>query len=175
MKKVLESQIANQKTPFFDHWRHFEKGEVSRVNQNSLLGNEDKLASDEKKAILVTVLKTIFIFLPGAFFLYFDSIFLLYTFFIDKTSLFDLGFGFVWLTGSALMTVFGIGNIRKAKHFLIPASILAISFTVFMISNILPDSIQTKVLFEYSAYLFPLVLTIPYLTKVLIGKEENQN
>jgi len=45
---------------------------------------------------------------------------------------------------------------------------------VFLISLLLPDLTQIGFLFVYSAYLFPLVLVSPYLTKKMIDKTEEE-
>ncbi len=174
-KKTIEQRINNSINVFFDESQNFGENKLSYVNNVALAKDESKTTFTEKADGFGKILKTVFIFLPGAFFLYFISIFFLYAFFIDKTNLLNFGFGLMFWVVSALMTMFGIGDIKKLRSLWIPASVCAVSFAPFVISLFLPSSMQTKFLFEYAAYFFPLVLIVSYLTKTLIDKADNKN
>lgn len=170
-KKTMEQEINNSINAFFDN-EEVGENKLSHIKNTSLLANEPKGISTEKADTLVKILKTVFLFLPGAFFLYFSSIFFLYAFFIGKTSFLEFGFGFLLSLISVFMIMFGIGKIKDSKYLLIPTSICAISFILFLVSLLLPETFQVKLLFEYSAYLFPLILITPFLTKSLIDKKK---
>ena len=174
-KKNIGQRINNSFNAFFDETQDFGEIQLSYANNAQLAKNESEIAFTGKADNFVKILKAVFIFLPGAFFFYFTSIFFLYTFFVDKTSLLNFGFGGMFWILSALMIVFGIGDVKKLKSLLIPASISAISFSLFLISLLFPESGQVKFLFEYSVYLFPLVLIVPYLTNNLINRTNDKN
>ena len=173
-KTKVEQRIENSLNAFFGNESIFEENKLSHSDNTSLLKNQPEDVFTKKADAFTKILKTIFLFLPGAFFLYFSSIFFLYAFFVGKTSLFDLGFGLILWTASVLITVFSIGKIIETKYLLIPASICAVSFIFFISSLFLPEAMQVKFLFEYSAYLFPIVLIAPFLVKSSIDKTENE-
>ena len=171
-KTTIDQRIENSINDFFSSENISGGDKLSCTNNASFLRNEPKVIFTEKTDTFVKILKMILLFLPGAFFLYFSSIFFLYAFFISKMSVLDFGFGFALWVLSAVMTIFGFGKITSLKNLLIPASICALSFILFMGSLFLPETVQVKFLFEYSAYLFPVVLIAPFLAKFLVDKIE---
>ena len=113
--------------------------------------------------VFLKLIKTLFLFLPGAFLLYFTSIFFLFAFFVDKMSMLSFNPG-LWLLG-VLMTVVGSNGLKSWKGFLIPAAIYSMSFFVFLLSFAFSGIDQVKFLFEYSIYFFPIILIAAYLVQ----------
>lgn len=170
-RPTIEQQIDNSIDSFFDA-PEIDPGENQLVfaSSSSLSKAAEQDVSAHPGDTLVKVLKTTFIFLPGTFFLYFSSVFFLHAFFIAKLSMLDFAFGiFLWLV-SALMTMFGIGELHSRRSLYVPGSICGIAFAIFLVSLLFSEAAQIAVLFEYSAYLFPLVLITPYVTKKFIDK-----
>lgn len=170
MKKPTVEQLENPLNVFFGDEERRGVNELARTADAPLLRNEPDVVADGKASAFVKALKMAFVFLPGAFFLYFSTIFFLYAFFVTKISMSGFGYGSALWASSALMVVFGIGSIENLKSLLLPASTCATAFILFMASSLLPETAQTKLLFEYAVYLFPAALIAPILVKSLIDK-----
>lgn len=167
----------------------FFESENSTENQVLDLVNSSKLSKTEgvTNNLLLTLIKQVFLFLPGTFLLYligFIGAFIL----IDSFSVQEpaeifgmrsvplqiLVFGIIALFGT-LMTWFGLGDIKNKKHSAIPLSILATGGILAAISKILTDLFGFTGLFEamnyYFIYLFPLVLVVPVLVKGWVDRK----
>jgi hypothetical protein len=168
-RTTIERRVKNSVTAFFaTEEENLNGSQLSFADECSLLSPGPATGFNEKGDTFLKILKQIFLFLPGAFFLYYGSTFFLYACFITKLNMFGFGSGLVGLAVSSFMTVFGIGSIKNFKHLTIPASICAVSFLVFILSLLLSsEATQVKFLFEYSVYLFPLVLITAYSVKKL--------
>ncbi len=116
------------------------------------------------------LIKSTFLFLPGAFFLFTLSSFLFYAFFDMKVGLFSLAHGIPWLAMCGFMVMYGMGNIKKPKHLMLPLSIVGLSFAVYLISSLIGDTGGIRFLSYYSMYLFPLVLATPFLIKSIVDE-----
>jgi hypothetical protein len=146
-------------------------GPLSFAGESSVLRQEAAHDPDEKGDAFVRILRRIFLFLPGALFLYFVSTFFLYAYFVTKLDMFGFGSGLIGLAVSSFMTVYGLGSIKDFKNLAIPASICGCSFLVFMFSLLLPsEAARVKFLFEYSVYFFPVVLITAFSVKRLVGE-----
>lgn len=177
MKKTkLERRVNNAVEAFFrTEEDNSDGGRLSFVGESSLLreqAREQAVADFDKKGdALLKILRQIFLFLPGALFLYFISMFFLYACFVTKLDMFGFGPGLIGLVVSSFMTVLGIGSIKNLKYLTIPASICACSLLVFMLSLLLPsEGTRVKFLFEYSVYLFPVVLITAFSVKRWVEK-----
>jgi hypothetical protein len=174
-KTTFERRVENSVAAFFATDENAASSSLCLADESALLRQERVASFNEKGDTLLKILKQVFLFLPGAFFLYFGTTFFLYAYFVTKLDLFGFGSGFVGLLISSLMTVVGIGSIKNLKHFSIPASICAFSFLVFMLSSLLStETTQAKFLFDYSIYLFPFVLISAFLVRKLADKTNDE-
>lgn len=178
MKKTdLRRRIDNSIEAFFrDPEDASGAGGLSLVGETSLRRQEAESDLNKRAGVLTKVLRRIFLFLPGAFFLYFASLFLLYACFVTGLDILGFGPGFVGLVVSSFMTVVGIGSVKDSKHLTIPASIFACSLLVFMVSLLLPAGpTRATFLFEYSAYLFPFVLLTAFGVRRWVEKLDGED
>lgn len=183
MKKVItDTRQKKSIESFFEN-------ENSAENQNSglAIGSEMSKTEEEvtnfadKFSLLLSLIKQVFLFLPGTFLLYLigfvGTIILTDSFSVQEpTEIFGihsvpiqmLVFGIIALFG-IFMTWFGLGDIKNKKHAAIPISILATGGILAAISKILGDLFGFTQLFElmnyYFIYFFPLVLIVPILVK----------
>src|SRR5688572_21824930 len=159
MKKTkLKQRINNAVNAFFenDH-EQFEENSLSFAADSALLKQEAAAPFFEKGDIFVKILKRTFLFLPGAFYLFFGTI---------SVFLFE-----VWSNPPAVlaafligsfMTIFGIGNIKNPKHLFIPLSIVAVAIFAFSFFSVVGN---IKYIFEYGIYFFPMALIASVLAK----------
>lgn len=90
---IIEQQIEDSLNSLFGNEESLGGHKPVYASDSSLLKNEPEVMFSEKANAFFKILKMVFLFLPGAFFLYFSSIFFLYAFFVTKTSILDFGFG----------------------------------------------------------------------------------
>jgi peptidoglycan/LPS O-acetylase OafA/YrhL len=163
-KTKLKQRINNAVTAFFvEDTEKFGEHSLDFANDAALLKQETTPLFNEKGDVLVKILKQTFIFLPGALYLFFGAIF---GFIFEPFWENPLHIFLVFLIG-ALMTIFGIGNIKNPKHLAIPLSIVAVGITAFSLFSMFG---KLKYIFEYGIYFFPIALIVAFLTKSLVDK-----
>lgn len=176
MKKVkIKERFENAVDAFFDDEKLTENTALSFGTETHFYQKDSSKNSSEKFKGWVAFLKQAFLFLPGTFVLFFLSI--LFTGLLmvvppGNTKLRLLvAFG-VWLV-AGLMTVLGLGDWRKPKYFLIPASIISLAGTLAAVS-ILWNGFRglVSLLDNYAIYFFPLALIVPFLVKGWLEKNE---
>jgi len=123
---------------------------------------------------LIQILKSTFLFLPGAFFLFMMSSFTFFLFFDMDMSLFEVARILPWLIVPAFMVMFGMSDVKNPKNLFIPLSIVALGFIAYLVSALFGDGMDPKFLIKYSPYLFPMVLATPFLIKNLLS-ENNEH
>ena len=166
MKKTkLKHRIENAANAFFenDHENYVENN-LTFAGDSALLKQETAERFNEKGDVLVKILKRTFLFLPGAFYLFFGmlSVFA-FDFFWNPLSVLT-----IFLIGS-FMTIFGIGNLKNPKHLAIPLSICAVGIAAFAVFSLFGN---LKSVFQYGIYFFPLALIAPFLAKSLVDKTD---
>ena len=186
MRKVkLDDKSGKSADAFFDDENPVENEALSCAGGAKLSEIESEGSAGESKSF-INVLKQIFLFLPGAFLLFFMSFAAamiaveIIVFSRPIASLPDdylLQFaliGFVIVLGT-LMTWFGLGDIKNRKHFAIPASIIitgattgAIVKAAAKISDFADRMLDN---FDYLIFLFPLALIIPVLAKGIVDRK----
>lgn len=146
---------------------------------------KDEGFADEHKPF-ASILKQLFLFLPGAFLLFFMSFgaaIIAMEIVVFRRPLEtlpdDFPFQFV-LIGliiilGTLMTWFGLGDLKNRKHFAIPASLMvsgAIIGAIVKATASLSD-LADRMLdnFSYLIYLLPLALIIPILAKGMVDRK----
>lgn len=178
MKKTkIEQRIENAFNAFFDD-ESFAENKLSFVNNNELPECETAKSFSEKADILVKILKQVFLFFPGTFALFnlslLVAIFTLsppfYTFFLYPGKL------IIALLVSAFMTMVGLGDIKNARHLIIPASIVLFAFVSgSLIALFGGGGMNFYFLDIYAMYLLPLALIVPILAKGWINRRgQNQ-
>jgi len=186
MRKVKIDKKHEQSAAFFDNENPDKNVALSFVNSAKILELEkDKSFPDEHKSF-ISLLKQIFIFLPGTFLLFFMSFgaaiiameIAVYGRAVE-TLPDDFPFqfaliGFIGFLGT-FMTWFGLGDIKNRKHFAIPASLIVtgalIGAVVKAAANI--SDLADRMLddFNYLIYLLPLALIIPILAKSIVDRK----
>jgi len=166
MKKTkIKQRIDNAVNAFFDHdQENFGENSLTFASDSALLKPEPAEQFNEKGDRLVKTLKRVFLFLPGALYLFFGTLSILSFEFLWN----PLTFLVVFLIGSFL-TIFGIGNLKNPKHLVIPLSIVAVGIITFWLFSTLGN---LKFVFEYGIYFFPLALIAPVLAKSLVDDKK---
>ena len=121
---------------------------------------------NEKGDLLVKILKRAFLFLPGVFYLFFGT-FMIFSFEFFWNPFTILA---IFLIGSFL-TIFGIGNLKNPKHFVIPLSIIAVGIVAYSFFSMFGS---LKYVFEYGIYFFPIALIAPFLAKSLVDRTDEE-
>ena len=167
MKKTkLKRRIENAVDAFFENEReNFPENNLTVAADSRFLKQETAARFSEKGDVLVKILKRTFLFLPGAFYLFFGMI---AVFAFDVFQLQPLAILPIFIIGG-FMTIFGIGNIKTPKHLLIPVSISAVGIAAYAIFSMFGN---IKSVFEYGIYFFPLALIAAVLAKSLADKTD---
>lgn len=189
--KIMKKTKLDTKSEIFDD--AFFDNENWDKNDALNFAGDTKLSENEKddgfipiRKPFVGILKQAFLFLPGAFLLFFMS-FGAAIIFMEiavygralKSLPDDFPFQFALIGliifAGTLMTWFGLGDIKNRKHFAIPASLIVTGATIGAIVKALSkiSDLADKMLddFYYLIYLFPLALIIPILAKSIIDRK----
>ena len=182
----LDSKSEKSANAFVDGENPDENDALSFVNSTKMseIEKDEDFAGEHKS--FVTILRRLFLFLPGTFLLFFMSFgvgivameLIVYRRALEKLPD-DYPFQFA-LMGlivflGTLMTWFGLGDIKNRKHFAIPASLMVtgaiIGAAVKAASSI--SDVADRMLddFSYLIYLLPLALVIPVLAKSIVDRK----
>lgn len=187
MRKVkLDTKTEKSADAFFDGENPVENAALSFAGNAELLKLEKENSSARARKSFIHLLKQIFIFLPGTILLFFTSFGAAIIFmeivvfgraFNTLPDDFPLQFaliGLIILLG-ALMTWFGLGDIKNRKHLAIPASLIvtgaaagAIVKAAAKMSDFADRMLDD---FGYLIYLLPLALIVPILAKSLVDRK----
>ncbi len=186
MRKVKLDTKSEKSTDAFVDENLDENAALSSVNSAEILELEKENSFTGEHKSFITLLKQIFIFLPGTFLLFFMSFGAAIIFmeivvygrtFETLPDDFPFQFaliGLIVLLGT-FMTWFGLGDIKNRKHFAIPASLIVagaiIGAVVKAAANI--SDLADRMLddFSYLIYLLPLALIIPILAKSIVDRK----
>jgi hypothetical protein len=184
MKKIkIKQRIENACNAFFADEFFEADNSLSLRNESTFLPNDESEDFTSENSALETILKQVFFFFPGTFVLYILSACFTIIFigtFVKKSGMtpaFEMGLmGMVFLA-AVLMTWLGLGDIRKLKHFVIPASIISVGIVfgavVTFILLAMPVYFRFYFRDDFLLYIFPLALIVPFLAKGWIdGKIE---
>jgi len=165
MKKLkIKQRAENSINAFFDE-SLLNENSIMTFNEAYVVDKETNLP-DASKINILKMLKQPFLFLPSAFYLFFGTL-AFFMFGSVTTSRLVILTG---LIGSFVMMVFGLGDVKKPEHFLMPLSVVALgalTFLVFSASGI-PTHVWSQ---KYAAYIFPLALITPFLVKGWIDRD----
>ena len=183
-KTKIKQRIENALDDFLADESLKENDSMIFANDSQILRNE--LTADfSKKAIdFVQIFKRVLFFLPGSFVLFVISMGLTLVsvhsprfMMINKLEPERLLVIFLFFSASVCMTWFGLGDWRKQKHFVIPASIVVLGIFVGVIggvSSALSSQIERFIYRgdNFPVYLFPLALIVPILAKGWIDRKQ---
>lgn len=174
-KTKIKERFENAVEAFFDNEKL--EGNLSLTHSNqSRLAVEDRLNDSLKK--FVSILRQVFLFFPGISAVSGATFFLTCWHFHP-----NLGFGifvadykFFWIYGllGMILSVLGIGDIRKPKHLAIPASVVLYSTAVglfFAMSGFGGLDLFNLI----SVYMLPPALVIPFIVKWQIENDEKDS
>ncbi len=172
-------RIENARNAFFDEESFDTNNFLSFRTEDTYLQSEKFRDCTLKNGTWETILKQVFLFFPGTFILYFLGVFspiMLVEFFAirhRRISFFEVIFLICILLAATLMTWLGLGDVRKPKHFIIPASIFSVGVLWIAIIGIL--SAVFGYFWKYNSdlfiYLFPLALIVPFLAKGWVDRD----
>jgi hypothetical protein len=187
MRKVkLDTKSEKSADASFDGENPDGNKTLSFAGSANLSGiKKDEGVADEHKPFL-SILKQLFLFLPGTFLLFFMSFgaaIIAMEIVVFRRPLetlpddFPFQFalmGLIILLGT-LMTWLGLGDIKNRKHFAIPASLMvagaalgAIVKATASLSDLADRMLDN---FSYLIYLLPLALIIPILAKGIVDRK----
>ncbi len=165
MKKTkIEQRLENAFNDFFDNdIEHCGENSLSLSSDSALLKQETAERFNSKGNDLIKILKQVFIFLPGALYLFFGTFQIFsFDFFWNPQSVVV-----IFLIGS-FMTIFGLGSLKNPKHLVIPLSIIAVGIAAFELFSTIGS---LKYVFQYGIYFFPLALILPFLAKGWVDRK----
>ena len=177
MKKTkFKQRIVNASAAFFDDENCGENKLVSFESENNLWRETKYEDCVQQSSALETALKQVFLFFPGTFVLNVLSMGFTVAFLssFSKMPRVNFRYGFIFYAGLFLavtmMTWLGLGDVRKPKHLVIPASICsvgAIAGVIFWVLNYFQTFVHDN---AFLFYVFPLALIAPFLAKGWVDK-----
>lgn len=179
MERVeLKERFAPKVDACFEDDQSDENAALTSSSVDNLSQIKEKTGFSRNFEILLTILRQVFLFFPGAFALYFVTVSLTGFFYFKPYVIggsqvpLSLIIGFI----SSILTCLGLGNIKNPKHLIIPLSIIAFSIIAGLLGCYRYNS-GTFVYFlgRYVPLFFPLALIIPFFAKFWIdnlGKKE---
>ena len=187
MRKVKpHTEFEKSADAFFADKNPDKNAVLSSISNTKLLELEKQKGFTNEHKAFVTLLKQVFIFLPGTFLLFYMSFGVAIIFMeiavygrpvetLPDDFSFQFAFmGLIILLGT-LMTWFGLGDLKNRKHFAIPTSLIASGAILGAIVKIAAkvSDLADKMLddFSYLIYLLPLALIIPFLAKGVVDQK----
>ena len=175
----LKERFENAVDAFFDNGKLDENTGLNYVNSYDVYQKDLPKNSNEKSNIFISILKQVFLFFPATFMLFIIS-FVFSAICVNNPYDANLPEGrglwlFLWFSISIFMTWFGIGDVRKPRHFVIPASITSFGAITGLISGFLsiffPEIIFSN---NYPIYFFPIALVVPFIAKMFVDDLEEK-
>ncbi len=168
MKKVkIDQRIENAFNAFFETENDKTLTALSYGGKTALVQNVSIETFTQKADNWLGIFKKAFLFLPGTFVLFFATLSSVFFYDIFGVNLWML----FWLASGSFMVWAGLGDLKNKKHLLMPLSVFSMTFVFAILLSLLPESVQPSGFFEYSIYLFPLVLIAPILVKNILKEE----
>lgn len=180
MKKTkIKQRLENAAHAFFTIEDSSEKNLISFANSSEVFQNEIPTNFSKKVDTYFNIFKQVFLFFPGTFILFMISFAFSMIFTSNPYHATLPPDRLVWVTfwflSGIVMTWLGIGNMRKAKHFIIPGSIITVGIAVGLVSGILSAGFYEvqKIVWNdsYPFYFFPLALIVPFLAKGWVDRK----
>lgn len=159
--------MENAAHAFFETGDAANSGALACAADSSVLPGETETSFTAKAEFWVNIARQAFLFLPGAFLLYYAalaSVFFYPTFGLNSRMLFAIAAG-------AFLCAVGLGSLKETKNLLVPAAIAAFGVAAALVFALFPSAVQPALFFEHSIYLFPFVLIFSRLLKHRIDDE----
>lgn len=154
MSKIkLDDRVENAISAFFETEPDHSRFELTYTGSDAALVADDTTFA-EKAGKWTGILREVFLFGPGAFFLFYLTLAVIY--FYPQVGIAPSQVFMVLVAG--FMTYAGAGNIKKIKNLAVPGTVIAMAAAVAIISLFVPGKEEANVYFWYSIYLFPNVL-----------------
>lgn len=125
-------------------------------------------AFSEKFGKWSNILRELFLFGPGTFFLYFVTLALI---FFYPSQGFPIS-GVTMLAATAFITYAGAGDIRNTKNLAVPATVIVVAAAVAIIRSIFPVPEYLSPYFSYALYSFPIALIAAKLMQMWLSEKE---
>jgi len=168
MSKIkLDERIENAMNAFFE----------TEPDHGSLAmrsGVRDELVASAGTAFSVkfgkwsNLLRELFLFGPGTFFLFFVTLALIF-FYPTQGLPFP---GLIMLAMTAFITYAGTGDIRNTKNLAVPATVIVAAAAVAIIQSIFPVPEYLSPYFSYALYSFPIALIAAKLMQMWLSEKE---
>lgn len=155
MKKVkIEERLESAVNAFFATGDDKNASALVFANDSAVLPGREDAAFTEKAELWTNAARQMFLFLPGAFLLFFTTLTGLY--FVPQ-----IGFSsqmLFWLAAGGFLCLAGSGSLRNTRNPLVPFSIVLFAALFGILFSLFPADMQTALYFDRSIYLFPFVL-----------------
>ena len=179
MKKIkIKQRIENARNAFFADETSDTNDFLSFRDEANLLQNEKSEDFARKYNTLETMLKQVFLFFPGTTVLFFLSMGFTVMFVnsLEISSRYQLSSMMILFSATILMTWLGLGDVRKPKHLVIPASIISVGIIFGGIASVLMATSHqlARLIFGNNNlfYLLPLALIVPFLAKGWVDRND---
>jgi hypothetical protein len=165
----LKERLENAVEEFFDNEKLEKNYSLEYCQNAAMLQEEESESFVERNKTWLNILKQVFLFFPAVFILF-------ALFFASTVLLVDAPVGYqpflgwqfyAWLCFGVFGTWFGLGDIKKTKHLVIPFSVILTSLILALITVISPVMVQWMFLEGNVFLFFPLVLITAILAKKL--------
>jgi hypothetical protein len=154
--------------------------DVESVNEKSLADfngsaisyKENDSSEKEISNKMFTVLKQVFLFAPGAVFLWFTSWGIMEGLLTSSPIPF---WAYLLFISSFFMVILGLGNVRKPRDYFIPFASILLGAGFGVLSGLFTDLLRIFVNFITPAGLFsfaPLIWIVPFLVKLRLERIE---
>jgi hypothetical protein len=181
MKNIkLKRRIDSAVDAFFAGENPVENNIERFRNESELWQGKKSFNVPQNSGALEKILKQIFLYFPGTFILYAMSLGFAVVFVSAyfRPSGVTMRFEMIWMMllflAAILMTWLGLGDVRKPKHLVIPASIIAVGVCVGAVVGVLITIPFYGRLFfrdSFPFYILPLALIVPFLAKGLVDRK----
>jgi hypothetical protein len=164
-KTIIEEKFAD----FFN--QSYEQSDLVFRQNTNVLTLENESNNEEFLDKILTGIKLIFLYVPGAMAIHFVGIFIKFIIqYRDSMPNFAAELSGVALVGTFL-TMLGIGKLNELNYLKVPAAIFTTSILISILHIILSVIIGFETEGIFMLVSFPLVIIAGYLTKILSDKE----
>ena len=176
MKTTFKDRIENAYEAFFENTSLSQNSKLESRNNPELIREKDFENSAETRRTLMKILKQGLLFFPATFVLFAMS-FATTVLEINPPVGFQpyLGWQLIpWLAFGIFGTWYGIGNLKKLKHLIIPFSIVSIGILLASATSLSPPLVEWMFTQKNVFIFLPLALVVPFLVKGIADFTDEQ-
>jgi hypothetical protein len=170
----LKERLENAFEAFFDDAKANENNSLECVTHETALVVGENAFFSENTHKIFNILRQLLLFLPASFLLFTASVAATARFILlegDDVITFSF-LSLVLLSVLSLLTILGMGDLRKPKHLSIPFSIISIGVILGAVGTFFFDWFGFgNFLFNYVPYFFPIAFIVPILVKNWLDQE----